>query len=149
MACHTSRIQAHIKDRRELAGAGGVVDLCRGARVDDCTMEPPYVDRDRVCLDTPHVSGPTARQVPVQHRIFQPMRVTPFKADLVPTGHSDNTDPVQELDPPLELLEEDAVAESKRHATIHVAITRVAAHPSKILADLSCIRIILRPKWPA
>ena len=73
------------------------------------------------------------------------MRVLPLKADLVRTGHSDDAHPMQELDPPLEGAEKDAVAEGKRHATIHVAITRVAAHPGKALADLCCIRIILRP----
>ena len=92
-------------------------------------MEPPYVDSDSVCLDTPHVSGPTLRQVPVHHRTFYPLRVEPFKTNLVLTSHRDEADPVQELDSPLEGAKKDAVAESKGHATIHVAITRVAAYP--------------------
>ena len=124
-------------------------DLRSGAGINDGSVEPPDVNCHSVPLDASHVSGPTCRVVPVHGGLCETFRVNPLKADLVPiqpTSHCDKSNPLQEPDPPLELLEEDAVAKSKRHATIHVAITRMAAHPRKILADLCCIRIILRPK---
>ena len=124
-------------------------DLRSGAVINEGSIQPPDAHCHSMPLDAPHMSGPTCRVVPVQGGLCETFRVNPLKADLVPiqpTSHCDKSNPFQETDPPPEILDEDAVAKGKRHATIHVAITRVAAHPRKILADLRCIRIILRPK---
>ena len=125
-----------------------MVDLRGGAVINDGPAEVSDVHRHSVPLDAPHMGRPTCRVVRIQGGCSEAIRIDKLIASFLFTPaacHYDDRHPIQETDLPLELREEDAIAKSKRHATIHVAITRVAAHPSKTLADLSCIRIILRP----
>ena len=127
-----------------------MVDLRGDAVINDDPAKISDVHRHSVPLNAPHVCRPTCRVFCIKGGCREAIRVDKLIASFLFTAaacHYDDRHPKQEPDLPLEFREEDAVAKKKRHATIHVAITRVAARPAKLFANPGGESICFRPPF--